>query len=223
MAGEPKTYTQDQLDAEVAGLKASRAEVMDDLKAIKKKIAAFEGLDPDEARKAVKDAAELDRQRQKDAGDWDAREKSLIETHKTERLALEGRVEKLTRSMHKRAVQAELTKAIITARGDPNLLLHLAEPFVKVKEDGDEFVAFVSDDAGHQRTVSGVPMTFDQLVEEELKPKYPRAFDGTGSSGGGASRSTTGGSGRVATVAEGDNAAFLANLDNIAKGDTVVR
>ena len=62
-------------------------------------------------------------------------------------------------------------------------------------------------------------------VAQELPPAPPGdAFD-SGSSGGGATKPNAGGAGTGSqtVIAAGDTAAFLANLDGIAKGTTLVR
>ena len=66
--------------------------------------------------------------------------------------------------------------------------------------------------------------TLTELVEEmRSNPEYAPAFRGTGSSGGGAPKSAaSGGGGGPKTIAAGDQAAFMANLLDIASGKVTV-
>ena len=66
-------------------------------------------------------------------------------------------------------------------------------------------------------------MDVGAFVEQDLMTKYPRMFEGTGSSGGGASKSSDRVAGTPKVIAAGDQAAFLKNVDKIAKGEVEVR
>lgn len=78
-------------------------------------------------------------------------------------------------------------------------------------------------------TDDGVPVLKDeptadigQYISETLRSEYPEWFNGSGSSGGGASRSTVGGGGKT-VIPAGDGDAFMANIDKIASGEVEVR
>jgi hypothetical protein len=71
------------------------------------------------------------------------------------------------------------------------------------------------------KTRPGTPV--EKFVAEDLKGMYPEFYEGSGSSGGGASRSVAGGAGSQKVIAADDGAAFLANLEGIAKGTVAVR
>lgn len=78
-------------------------------------------------------------------------------------------------------------------------------------------------------TDDGVPMLRDRpgtelgkYISAELVTVYPEFFEGTGSSGGGASKSAGGAGGGARNIAANDGAAFLANLEGIAKGKVTV-
>jgi hypothetical protein len=57
--------------------------------------------------------------------------------------------------------------------------------------------------------------------EMKTDPEFAVLFPGTGSSGGGASKSISGAGGGK-TIQAGDNASFIANLEKIAKGEVKV-
>lgn len=226
MADEPKTYTQDELDVLVNGLKANRDEALKEAKKAKDTLRGYEGVDPDEFKRLKTASEETARKRAAELGDFKSLESQLKEHHAKELETGNAKLLKVRKAMEQRLVQAELTKAIVARKGDPDLLLPHAERYVRVRETEDDFEAYVVDEKGHPLFTdgSGSPMNFDALVEQKLVPKYPRAFEGTGSSGGGAAKSAgTAGGGASTVIAAGDNAAFLSNLKGIATGDVVVR
>ena len=61
-----------------------------------------------------------------------------------------------------------------------------------------------------------------KYVRETLKGEYPEFYNGSGSTGGGASRSSAAGGGTRNIIAAGDGDAFMANLQSIADGTTRV-
>lgn len=67
----------------------------------------------------------------------------------------------------------------------------------------------------------GTPL--EKFLRDDLVKEYPEFYEGSGSSGGGAARSSAGGGGGRRTIAAGDDAAFLANLEGVAKGQVEVR
>lgn len=242
MAGESKTYTQEELDAlitarleqEVGGLKANRDQLAKEAKEAKAALKNYDGVDPAEYQALKAAAADAEQKKAAAAGDFETLKKQLVDSHakdkqqlvaghQKEKDAADERITRLTRALDKRAIQAELTKAIAAAKGDPDLLLPYAERFVRTRETEDDYEAFVVDASGNPRIADGkgTPYSFQKFVEEDLMTKFPRAFEGTGSSGSGASKST-GGAGGQRVIAAGDNKAFIANLDAIASGKTAV-
>ncbi len=228
---DPKTYTQEEFDAAIAereaataGLKANRDELLKESKAAKAKLAAYDGVDPEEFKKLKQAADEAEQKRAAAQGDFESLKRQLVEKHGTELSAKDAAIAKRQAALEKRLVQAELTAAIARHKGDPDLLLPHGSRYVKVKETEQDFEAFIADESGNPRYADGkgTPMSFDDLVTQVLLPKYPRAFEGTGSSGGGAAKST-GGAGGARVIPRDDNAAFLANVDGIADGTTQVR
>lgn len=219
-----KTFTQAEVDALIAernsALESNRNEALKELKAAKSKLAAYDGVDPEEHKRLKTAAEEAERKKAAAEGDFNTLKAQLVANHQKELDGRDGKVTKLTKALEKRLIQAELTKAIAAKKGDPDLLLPYAERFVKTRETEDDFEAFVVDGTGNQRFSDGkaTPMSFDAFVEQELMSKFPRAFDGTGSSGGGAPRSNAGGGGGARTIAAGDNASIIANLEGIASG-----
>lgn len=227
MAGE--SFTQEQVDAmiaerlaaEVEGLKKNQQEALKEAKAAKAKLAAFEGIDPAEYRTLKEAADDAERKRALAEGNLDAWKKQVTDAHQKEREADAKRLAKYESSLAKRLKQDELRKALV-GKADPTMMELLVEhgsKYVHIRETDEDFEQFVADEKGNPLVGDGKgsPMTIDQFVDQNLKTKFPAAFLGTGSSGGGASRSN-GGAGGVRTVARDDSRAFIANLEDIAKG-----
>ena len=231
MADEPKTYTEEEVAARIAevekGLKANRDEALKEAKTAKARLAAYDGVDPDEFKKLKSAAEEAERKKAAAEGDFKSLEKQLVDRHSVELAAKETAIGKLTKAVERRLVQAQLATAIAKAGGKPSmteLLVLDGARHIRVRETDEDFEAFVADEKGLPLVADGkgTPMTVDLFVEQNLKAKYPDAFNGSGSSGGGASKSTAGGGG-VRVIAAGDDQAFLANLAEIASGKAEVR
>ena len=224
---DPKTYTEDEYNALLAekeALKGNRDEILKESKRAKDALKNYDGVDPAEY-KALKDAAaKAEREKLASEGDFKALESQLKGLHQKEIEGKDAKIAKTQKALERRLVQAELTKAIAARKGEPDLLLPYAEKFVRVKETDDDYEAFIVDASGNPRFADGkgTPMDFGAFVEQELMVKYPRAFDGTGSSGGGATKSNPGGGG-AKVVAAGDSKAFMENLEGIASGKVQVR
>lgn len=232
MADEAKTYTQEQVEALVAerlveerkGLEKSHRELLAETKKAKDALKNYDGLDPEKYKKLEAAAEEAERKKLAAEGDFESLKKQLVEKHGSEIGEKDKQIAKRQAALEKRLVQAELTAAIAKHKGDADLLLPHGSRFVKVREVENDFEAFVVDEAGNQRFADGkaTPMSFDDLVTQVLIPKYPRAFDGTGSSGGGASKSSAGSAGGPRVIPAGDNAAAIANLEGIANGTVTI-
>lgn len=228
--GSAKVFTQEEVDAMVAeankSLEANRNTILEEAKRAKEALASFEGVDPKEYKRLKDAAAEAERQKAEAEGDWTKLEEQIKSAHANELGAKDARIEKLVGSLRTHLVDAELTKAISAAKGDPDLLLPHARQYVQTRETEDGFEVFVADEKGTPLVSDGqgTPMTMAELVETKLAEKYPRAFDGTGSSGGGASKSIPGGGGRFAgTIAADDKSSFMDNLEGVAHGKVQVR
>lgn len=226
VADEPKTYTQAEYDAlvqEKEALKANRDEALTEAKKAKAALKAWDGKDPAKYEELVKASEEAERKKAAAEGDFTTLKKQLVDAHAKELGERDGKIGKLTKALERRLVDAELTRAIAAKKGEPDLLLPYARQFVRVKETEDDYEGFVADERGHPLVADGkgTPMTFDVFVEERLMTKFPRAFEGTGSSGGGAAKSPVSGGGSK-VIPAGDNSAFLGNLAEIATGKVKV-
>lgn len=229
---EPKTYTEDEYNALVAereALKANRDEILTEAKKAKKALDGYAGVDPKKYQELVAAAEEAERKKATAEGDFKALEKQLIERHQAELGDRDKRISKFQSALEKRAIRAELQQALIKAKAFPeemDLLVERGMRYARMKETDDDFVAYIADKDGNQMVSDGkaTPMDFSTFVETNLKQQFPRLFEGTGSSGGGASKPNAGGNGSNSpkTIAVGDNSAFLSNLDGILSGSVKV-
>lgn len=226
------------LDAEgveesAKGLTTKVAEKIEEAKKLKAKLAELEGVDPEEYRtlKAEKEANALKQAEAK--GEWDKLREKLIAQHQKELAAAKKETEKRDGFIHRVVAENEARRAL-TAAGvlDPDLALPFVAPFLKVEQDGDDFVAVVVDQKGDPRIAdgSGKRMTVaDRVTELRATDKYAPLFKGSERSGGGAPAGRgdkdagTGGNGRqVKQVVIRSQEDLLFHADAIAKGEVQV-
>jgi len=216
------------LDAEgvedVAGLKRSLQAARADAAKARKRVP--QDFDPErwEELQSLEEEFQKGKLSDKQREEFDNLKRQLQEQHKKELAKYEGQVASLRDALHKELVTSRATQALANAKGAVKLLLPHIERHATVVEQDGHFVPVVVDGEGHTRIgEGGGNMTFEELVAEmRSSSDFASAFEGTGSSGGGAVRSAAGGGGRN-VVAAGDNDAFLANLEQIAKGEVEVR
>jgi len=230
VAEEKKTYTQDEYEGMVGerdALKAKRDELLDEVKGTRKRLKEFEGLDAKEIRDLVARAADEDRKRARETGDWEKREAQLMEKHAKELQAERDARQGAEQAVERYLVDAEAMQAI-GGKGFPKLLLPVIKPRLKVVkgEDGHPAVRVIDADGTVRVKVEkgkAIPLTVTEYVTELREdPDLAGAFVGSGASGSGASRGE-GSGGAARTIPAGDDKGFLANLDKIAKGEVVVQ
>lgn len=229
-----EVYTAAEMKASEAGLKASQQTALDEAKTAKRIAgdlkSAWGDLDPVAVKALIAENKARNTKTAEGEGDWKALEDQLrgemanmSTAHEAQVATMKAREMKLMDSVEKNLVTAQLTSAIAGHKGDADLLLPHARGMVKVRETDDGFEAYVADPAGNPRfSDGGKPMTFDELVSGSLIEAFPRAFDGAGGGGSGASKNAGGASG-AGQIDTGDNQAFLNNLEGIAKGSVAVR
>jgi hypothetical protein len=219
---DPKTYTEDEYNAMIAerdALKANRDQALTEAKAAKKKLADYDGVDAAEY-KALKEAnAEAERKKALAEGNLETWKKQVTDQHQKERETDAKRIAKLTAALDKRKV-AKLTEALAKADAVPemmDLLVLKGSAAVRLRETDDDWEEYVGDEKGNPLVADGQgsPMSIQQFVEKSLKAQYPGAFKGSGSSGGGATKSTASGGG---SLVSSDGRAFLDNLKDLASG-----
>ena len=220
MADE-KTYTEAEfkaLESQVGKLQAKRDELLAEAKSAKASLAEYEGLDPKTVKALKKASDDAEAAAAAARGAFTAREKQLVEANKKDLADRDAKIAKRDVVIQRRVAEAELRKAIAAQGGDADLLIPHAMPFVTVRETDDDFEAVLMEKG--QPLVAdgrGTPMAFEQFVTERLVPKYPRAFDGTGSSGSGATKSVASGAGTQRVIPAGSTWSKQ-DIDDIAAG-----
>lgn len=222
---EDTTYTQEELDAKVAeankAIERSRNEALADKRKAREEAETLRGqLEEMQGRlqeleqkahasKAGVDDDTLAELRAKLEADLQRKWSKVAEERDA---AVKARDEALAAN---RTMQLDNEVKTIIGKGGAlphrvNELFRLKRDLFDLSDDGEPIL----------REDPGTPL--DKWVSESLSAEYPEWFEGTGSSGGGASRSAAGGSGTARVIAAGDNSAFIANLESIAKGETKV-
>jgi hypothetical protein len=241
---EPRTYTQEEFEAAVSGerdaLKAKRDEALDEAKKAKAKLQQYDGVDPEEYKTLKTKAAEAERNRLTAEGNFKELEKQitdraasekqqLLDRHKSELDGRDVQIRKLTGALERRGIKGNLTTELTKQGAKPqfiDLLVNEGSKSVRLREAGDDYEEYVSDEKGNQRIADGkgTPMTIAQLVEQDLKARFSDAFEGTGSSGGGAPKpvASGGGGGKPKVIPAGDQKAFIDNVKEIASGKAEV-
>ncbi len=138
--------------------------------------------------------------------------------------AKDARTKQLEENAAKSVARTAATEAIAALRGSSKLLLDPVLKQVRVIEEDGEFVTVVVDHKGEPRLDgNGDRVTLKDVIAAMKKdPDYAPAFEGTGAGGSGRQGNDgrpTGGK----VIAMGDEKAFLANLDGIAKGTVHVQ
>ena len=234
MAGESETYTKEQVDAmiaerlasEVEGLKKNRDEIAKEAKAAKARLTAYDGIDPEEFKRLKAAAEEAEHKKAAAEGDFSKLKEQMVQRHQQELGTRDKRVAKLESALNRRLTTDELRKAL-TGKVLPEyaeLIVEHGARFLKVQETDDDFDVVITDGKGNALVADGKgsPMTLEQFVDQNLKSKFPGAFAGTGSSGGGATRSTGGASGGSKTIASTNSPEFIASLKGISDGSVTV-
>lgn len=228
--GDDKTYTQEEVDALIEernkALEAKRDEILGELKDAKAKLKALDGVDPEEHKKLQQKITDLEQQKKAD--------KAGITSEQLTKMRAEVEQDMISRfakmSASELADQIPAVKDVVhdnrSLRLDSVVKAEMAKAGAR-SERIDALFKLTADQ--FDLTDDGKPMLKDRpgievgkFVAEDLKKQYPELYNGSGSSGGGASRSTASGSGAPQTIAADDGEAFIANLEGIAKGTVSV-
>ncbi len=239
MAGE-STFTQEQVDALIAerlaaetdGLKKSQTQLLKEAKDAKAKLASYEGVDPEKYKQLVAAADEAEKKRLQGEGDFKQLEQQLIKKYDGELEKERAVSARFKTSLEEYLVDAEALRVLSEFSDSPTLLLPHVKSRMKVLEQDGKFAARIVDSAGNVRIGKGqgsAPMTLPELMEEMKQDKqFALAFKGTGSSGGGASKSAGGASGaqvtQLAVPAGGVlGKDFLDNVKGISEGTVAIQ
>ncbi|MBB1599488.1 hypothetical protein [Variovorax sp. UMC13] len=180
------------------GLKSALTKEREAAKNASKQVAAWAALGktPEEIQALVEAAAQAEQDKLGKSGEWDKLKQQMADQHKAELGKKDERINVLTKSLERRLIDADATAAIAAAKGVPMLLLPHVRASVKVIEDGGDFKVQVVDAAGNPRVNGkGEFLSIADLVGEMRQSEvFGRAFEASGTTGGGASGGPGGGS-----------------------------
>lgn len=176
-------------DDAVEKLNAKNRELLGELKALKAKVKQFDGLDPDAIHEALSFKAEAEQRKAEERGEFEKALKAKEVEFQRKLEKASSRERKLESILDRQTRERALAEAIRAKGGDPEYVMHKGLDRVKVKETDDSFDIVVLDEKGTE--LGGVEAL--DVLASELREKYPRAFDGTGSSGSSASPAQRGG------------------------------
>ncbi len=165
--------------------------------------AKLEGIDLEAYQSFQADAEKRAENEAAAAGEWDKLKAQYTAKHTAEIEKRDLRITDLSDAISRTLVDAEATRAIIEAKGSPALLLPLVLNSARAVEDDGQFVVRVLDKQTGATRVSLDPssdayMSVAELVDElRSDERFARAFDASGSSGGGASTQSHAGTGKV--------------------------
>lgn len=188
---------------DVSGLKNALGRERTRADKAESKIKKFGDLDPEAAREAIEKIAEFQAIDPKKEGDRIAKEKidaaikQIVEKHSVELDGLNKKAGGYLGKVKALLIDNVATTALAEHKGSVDLLLPHVQRNTRLKETDDgNFVVEVVDKDGNVRIgdSKGTPMTVQQLVAEMRQSQtFGRAFEGSGTSGGGTQPSNGGG------------------------------
>jgi hypothetical protein len=189
-------------EADLSGLKTKNEELLGKLRTAGDRLSILGDRTPEQIKADLELAKQARESKARAEGDFESLKKQLVEQHTTELNATTGKLQVVEGKLYDVLATREIEAALTEAGGSATLMLPHIKPFVKVVEDGGDFVARVVDAKGEPRIADskGTPMTIPQLVEVfKADKQYATAFAASDASGGGA-RNQGGGGGGGGTV-----------------------
>lgn len=221
---DPKTYTQEEVDAlvteKLAALKGEQDEAFKNLwnEAKEAKARLKEVGDVDEVKALRQRYAELEQQKKADKAGITAAELERLRAEVRQDLEKEyAEVKSLAETLRGENRELKLDNVVKNVMGKAGVRPERIDSLYKLVAH-----EFDLTDDGKPMLKNRMGTAVDKWVTEDLVKEYPEWFLGSGSSGGGASKSTSGASG-TRVVSRDDSNAFLSNIEGVAKGSVEVR
>jgi len=142
-----------------------------------------------ETKKREKEREDAEREKQRREGDFEAREKKLVERHEQELKAEREKAVKYQRQRDKAIMDDAARAAIHSAKGRANLLLpHVLKRLAVQENSQGEAELMVLDEHGDPAVADGrgTSLSLPKLIDEfKASDEFGVAFEGSGASGGG--------------------------------------
>lgn len=201
--GEAVTYTKEQFDAEVAGLKAKNTELLGSVAQLKDKVKTFDGIDPARYQELLEADKKSKADKQKAEGDWEAREQTLrteaAEAHESAMKPLREKVQELEGDLFEAIAVRDGLMAMADSEIDaiPELAMPVLRPELIVVTDKGQRVTGIkgADQKARIKADGSLVTAKDRLLELKRVPAYAGMFNGRGASGSGADGGSGGGGG----------------------------
>lgn len=214
---------------DVTGLKGALGREREAKEALERAAKAFEGLDVASARTALAQLEEIKKNplEERVRAQVEAREKALTDKFGAEIKAKDTELSDYRTQLEAQLVENAVAAAIVKHKGNALLLAPHVKAQVRVEKDAKgKYVARVIDPATGTPRISlkqgsSDNMGIDELVETmRASDTFAVAFEGSKTSGTGASGGGSGGGSKSVSVS--DHAAMSRNLEAIAKGEVKV-
>ena len=217
-----QTFSQDDVDAAIAeanaGLEANRDEILGELKGLRDQLKAFDGIDPKANRAMKKQITELEQAAKATKAGITSEE---LETMRGEvRVDLEHEYEPLQKQVDVLSAEnrtLKLDNVVKGLMGSNGVRAERVDALFRLTADQFDLT---SDDKPMLRNHKGKDV--GKFIADELATQWPEFYQRAGSSGGGAPKSVSSGSGSVKEIQRDDMDGFMDNLDAIVKGDVEV-
>lgn len=208
-----------------ANLKSALQKERDAAKAASKQVQAWAALgkSPEEIQALVESQAQAEREKLTKNGEWEKLRDQMVSQHKTELSKKDEAISARESALSRHLVDAAAVTALAEAKGSAALLLPHIRAAVKVVEENGEYVVRVVDKNGPRVNGKGEFLTIkDLVVEMRQSEEFGRAFDATGTTGGGAQGSTGSGGSKTMTQAAFDQLPPKQRAAKMAEGYRVV-
>ena len=176
---------------------AEKKREAEERKRLEKEYAKYKDLDPEKARKALKDLEDAELERQRTQGDWDAREKAINTGWQEKETAWTSEKTNYENALNQLVIENEIARAGALPGVDvlnPKLL-HLAIKHT-IRRNGMDYEILAADGSVRYGN-DGKPLRMEAYLKElRENAEISMLFKASGASGSGAPASTGGAGGK---------------------------
>jgi hypothetical protein len=174
----------------VSGLKQNQATLLQEKKSLAAKMAAFDGVDPEEYRKLRERADELENKHLKDGGEFEKLREKMEKQWQEKLGGKDETINSLMNMVKSDRKSAAINEAVRKHEGVAALTRVLAASVQAVDKGGEIVLQVMADDGSPVIGDDGKPMSIDGYVELlKSDVEYAGLFKSSGLSGGGSSHS----------------------------------